>query len=80
MRMIPKPTADVMKLSNTELVDLLKFYNLYAVSTGGARSPLVIDGKSMLEEIKRRLLKDEPEPPTPPVSIHPETPNKLDII
>lgn len=80
MQRNPQPPADVTKLSNTELVDLLKFYNLYAVSTGGSRSPLVIDGKSMLEEIKRRLLKDEPKPPTPPASTHPETPNKLDVI
>lgn len=71
---------DIKKVSNKELVELLRYYNLYATSSGGSKSPQVIPGPAMLEELKRRLLKDEPKPTTPPVSTHPETPNKLDVI
>lgn len=67
------------KLSDREIVELLKFYNLYAVSNGGDKNALVVSGKEMMAQIKKRL--------APPLSVdrkpteHAETtPNKLDII
>lgn len=79
MQKNPQQTTDVEKLSNAEVVDLLKFYNLYAVSNGGDKNALVVSGKEMMAQIKKRL--------APPLSVdrkpteHAETsPNKLDII
>lgn len=50
---------DVKKLSNKELVEVLRHYNLYATSNGGDKHALVINGKEMFEEVKRRLLIGE---------------------
>lgn len=70
--------TNLQQISNTELVGLLRHYNLYATSTGGDKSSLVVPGPKMLEEIRRRLLATEPV--KPPVVYPPPTPNKLDII
>lgn len=59
MQRNPQSTADVTKLSNKELVEVLRHYHLYATSNGGDKHALVINGKVMFEEIKRRLLIDE---------------------
>lgn len=71
--------AELDKLSDREIVELLKFYNLYAVSNGGDKNALVVSGKAMMAQIKKRLA-----PPLPvdrkPVEHVETTPNKLDII
>lgn len=67
------------RLSDREIVELLKFYNLYAVSNGGDKNALVVSGKEMMTQIKKRLA-----PPLPvdrqPVQHVETTPNKLDVI
>jgi len=46
---------DLKKLTGEQLVELLSSYNLYAVSNGGNKSAQLVDGKTMMEEIKSRL-------------------------
>lgn len=73
--------ADVKKLSNKELLELLRHYNLYATSNGGNKNALVIPGPDMLKEIRRRLLGDETPIPNWQLECpEDETPNKLDVI
>lgn len=70
--------SDLQKLSNPELVELLRHYNLYATSNGGDKSVQVVSGPNMLKELKRRLLANEPSKPVP-VSL-PSTPNRFDVV
>ena len=48
-------SSDLKKLTSDQLVELLGSYNLYAVSNGGNKSAQLVDGKTMMEEIKSRL-------------------------
>lgn len=66
---------DIQSLTDTELIERMKYYRLYAVSNRGDKNALVISGPEMLEEVIRRLTT-KPVPTRYPDT----TPNKLDVI